>query len=120
MARTISGKVITAVASVAPAVVKARRKPNQSLSGAPIGPLHAEQQQQDVAGDDRRQHERQVDESVDHALAGEAAPAQQPSDQDGDGQAEQDAIERDLEAEADGGPFLRVRVRKRPSSFKVS
>ena len=39
MARTISGKVMTAVASVAPAVVKAKRKPNQSLSRAPTGPF---------------------------------------------------------------------------------
>ncbi len=37
-ARTITGKVITAQARLAPAVVNTNRTPNQSLSSAPSGP----------------------------------------------------------------------------------
>ena len=72
MARTISGKDMTAVASAAPAVVNTSRTPNQSVQQRPQRAAHAEQQQQPPADHHGRQHQRQVDQRIQQRPAREA------------------------------------------------
>ena len=73
-------------------------------------PAPAERDQQQVAGDDRRQDQRQVDQRVQEALAPELPARQQPGDGDAEGQAGQGRRGGDQQAQPDRRPFLRRHV----------
>ena len=73
-------------------------------------PALAERDQQQVAGDDRRHDQRQVDQRVEQALAPELAARQQPGDGDAEGQAGQGRRGGDQQAQPDRRPFLRRHV----------
>ena len=77
MARTISGKPITAQASAAPVQRKEKTMPKCSVEEGADRPAPAEAEQQQIAGDDRRQDQRQMDEAVEQRLAPELAARQQ-------------------------------------------
>ena len=68
-------------------------------------PLASERNEQQIPGDDRRQHQRQEDEPVEHALAPEILARQQPADGDAERQRERRRDERDAQRQRDGGPF---------------
>ena len=82
MARTISGKVMTAVASAAPAVVKASSDAEGAPQPAADRAARAKQQQQHIAGQHRRQHQRQMHEGIEQRAPGKARARQHPGDQD--------------------------------------
>jgi hypothetical protein len=48
--------------------------------------LAAEPDEQEIAGDDRRHHQRQEDDAIEHALAPEISARQQPADGDAERQ----------------------------------
>ena len=85
MLRTRSGKIITAVASAAPVVVKARWMPNllqqRAHRAAP-----AEQHQQQKTHQHRRQDDRQMGDAVQNQPAGKARPRQSKGHGDGERQ----------------------------------
>ena len=78
MARTSSGKPMTPQASAAPVQRNEKTMPKWSARKAADRPAPAEQDQQDVAGDDRRQDQRQEHEAVEQGVAPEATARQQP------------------------------------------
>ena len=67
----------------------------------------AEGQQQQIAGNDRRQHQRQIDQRIDQRLAPEIAPRQQPRDADPDWRRDQGCDGGDPQREQDRRPFRR-------------
>ena len=91
---------MTAVASAAPAVVKARRRPKCVSQPAAERPVRAEQQQQHVADGDRRQHQRQVHEGIEQRAPGKAHAREHPGDEYRQRQAEEHAAGRDRHAQA--------------------
>ena len=107
IARTISGKPITAAASAAPVQRKENVNPQQASKSAPEDSLPSEADQQQPAGDHRRQHQRQMHQRVDQRLAGKSPPRQQPGDGHGERQARQRADRGDLEREEYRRPFRR-------------
>jgi hypothetical protein len=82
MARTISGKVMTAVASAAPAEVNARRMPNADSSHAPTVPRVPKTSSRNVADGHRRQHQREMHNRIEHCSAEESRPRQRIRDDD--------------------------------------
>ena len=89
MARTISGKPMTAQASAAPVQRKEKTMPKASVEEGADRPAPAEADQQQVAGHDRRQDQRQVDERVEQRSCPRTAARQQPRDRDPERQARQ-------------------------------
>ena len=114
--RTSNGNDITPQASAAPVQRNANTMPRWSASHAPTSAAAAEGQQQQIAGDDRRQHQRQMDERIENRLAPKIISRQQPRQRDterrrhqrrnhGDAQRQQYRRpfgRRDLEHQVDG------------------
>ena len=105
IARTISGKPMIAAASAAPVQRNANTMPNQSASHAPSTPLVAEEQQQGEADDDRRQHQRQMDERIEQRLAGKIGAREHVGEENRRRQAAGDADQRHLQAQDDDAEF---------------
>ena len=63
---------MTAPASAAPVQRNEKTMPNTVSKNCAERPATAEGEQQEIAGDDRRQDQRQVDETVEQRLAREA------------------------------------------------
>ena len=69
-------------------------------------PFPAEGDEQQIAGDDRRHHQRQMHDAVEQRLAPEVAPRQQHGDGQAEGQAADHGHGRDQEAKPDRGQFV--------------
>ena len=93
---------MTAVARVAPAVVKGSAIPKCVLSQPPTAAVGVETDEQKIADRHRRQHERQMHEGIEGEGARKTAPGEQVSHQHGERQAVSDAAQGDLETEAQG------------------
>ena len=85
----------------------AKREYDAEMIGKPRADQAAasERQQQEIAGDDRRQHQRQVDQRVEHRLAPEIAPRQQPRHGDPERRRHQRRHRGDPQRKLDRRPF---------------
>ena len=106
IARTSSGKPITPQASAAPVQRNENTMPNVSARNAPITPRRPNADQQQVAGHDRRQHQRQMHDAVEQRLAPEVLARQHPRDRDAERQRHDGRDDRDAQREQDRGPFV--------------
>ena len=113
IARTSSGKPITPQASAAPVQRNENTMPKVSARNAPIDAAPAERDQQQIAGDDRRQHQRQMHDAVEQRLAPEILARQQPRDRDAERQRHEGRDQRDPQRQRDRGPFSGVRSNMR-------
>ena len=64
-----------------------------------------ERYEQQIAGDDRRQHQRQVDDPVEQRLAPELLPRQQPADGNAERQRASGGDNGDTQRQLDRSPF---------------
>ncbi len=103
---------MTAAASAAPVQRNANTTPNACSSRMPAGAPPAEGAKQQVAGDDRRQHERKVDERVQRASAPETPPRERPCHGNRHGHADERGRQGHLQAEQDDREIARVRVHR--------
>ena len=112
IARTSSGNPITPQASAAPVQRNENTMPNVGEERADDA-APAERDQQQVAGDDRRQHQRQMHEAVEQRLAPEILARQQPRDRDAERQRHHGRDDRDPQRQQDRGPFIGGEARTR-------
>ena len=99
----MSGNDMTAVASAAPS--RREHEPDAEDLIEPVhrsGPRVPNNEQQHVADDDRRQHERQMHERIEQRPPRKRHARQQPRDQRRERQAHDHAAQRDREAQAQG------------------
>src|SRR6516162_2025269 len=83
--RTMSGKPMTPQASAAP----------------------AERNEQQIAGDHRRQHQRQIDDPVEQGLSPKVLARKQPAESDAERQCECGRDDRNAQRQFDRSPFVR-------------
>ena len=93
----------------------AKREHNPEMIGKerPQRRAAPQQHQQDIARHHRRQHQRQMDESVEQELAGKAPARQRIGRKDTERQAESGGRQRDLEGQPDRRPFIRSKLEHR-------
>ena len=72
-------------------------------------PSAAEEDQENEAGNDGRQDQRQVDDAIEDRFAPEVAAGKQQRDGDAEGQARDHGDDRDAQAEHDRRPFVALR-----------
>ena len=113
MARTMSGNAITAEASAAPVQRKANTIPVDFREQPTERPVPAEQQQQDIASDHRRQNERQVNAHIEDLPAPEPSARERHRGQNAKRQARHDRPCRDFEAQMNGNQFGRGELEER-------
>ncbi len=94
-------------ASAAPVQRNANTMPRWSASHAADQAAAAESQQQQIAGDDRRQHQRQMNQRIEDRLAPEVTPRQQPRQRDAERCRHQRRDHGDPQRQQDGRPFGR-------------
>ena len=105
MARTISGKPITAAASAAPVQRNEKTMPRLSAEKAAHQSLAPERDEQEIAGHDGRQDQRQMDDAVENGFPEETSTRQQPCDQHCQRHAGCGRPQRDFQAEQNGLPL---------------
>ncbi len=87
----------------------AKREHDAEMVGEPRADqaAAAESQQQQIAGDDRRQHQRQMNQRIEDRLAPEFTPRQQPRQRDAERRRHQRRDDGDAQRQQDGRPFGR-------------
>ena len=101
MARTEQRKSHDGAGQGRPGPAEGEHDAELLVEKAPDRPLPPEQQQQHVAGDHRRQDERQKHERVEQHPPVEARPRQHHGDGDAEGQARRHGERRDAQGELD-------------------
>ena len=88
-----------------------------SARKAPTGAAPAEEDQQQKTGDDRRQHQRQVNHAVEERLAPEPSARQDHRNGDRERQARQHGDDGNAQAETDRRPFRVAQSQSSPNAM---
>ena len=109
-----------AQASAAPGPAKGEHDAELLVEKAPDRPLPPKQQQQHIAGDHWRQHQRQEHERIEERAPVETGPRQHHGDGDAEGQARRHGERRDAQGELDRGEFFGCQREHKSATPEVS
>ena len=106
IARTISGKAHDRAGQRGTRPAEREDDAEMLIEEGADRPFPAEGDEQQIAGDDRRHHQRQMHDAVEQRLAPEVAPREQPGDGQAEGKAADHGHGRNQEAKPDRGQLV--------------